>query len=208
MAIVNYITHEVQLKIVLHGAPGSGRAETLKQLHASSPESKGGLAIPESDSGKPLSFSFAAGPSGIFDGFETRIAFHTLPHGVSEGRALWELLRDADGIVLVADSQWEKLEDNVKCLQAIEEILKKDDSSVEELVFALQYNKRDLPDVAPASYIDFLLNNRPKPAQVFETVATTGENVPAMREFLVEKVLSQFAAGHPKSDTPAEAVAA
>ncbi len=192
MAIINYATHEVQLKVILWGPPGSGRTATLTQLHSASPNARTGLAIPEGESAKPLSFSFPAGPSAAFEGFETRIEFQTLPRGVSGERALWRLLRDVDGIVLVADSQWERLEDNVKSLQEIEDILKKDGSLLEEVVFVLQYNKRDLPDVAPANYIDFLLNNRPTPAQVFETVATTGENIPAMQKALAEKVQARF----------------
>ena len=198
MAIINYKTHEVQLKIALHGPPSSGRATTLAQLHSLSPDSKDGLAIPEGESGKPVFFSFAAGPSQVFEGFETRFEFYALSGKVSDEKALRVLLRDADGVVLVADSQWERLEDDVKSLQDIEEALKKEGGSLEEVAFALQYNKRDLADVAPGNYMDFLLNNRPNPAQTFETVATNGESIAAMQKALLERVSAKFAESYSK----------
>jgi len=210
MPIVNYATREVHLKIVLHGPPSSGRATTLAKLHASNQgrASLSGLAIPAKEFGEALSFSFLADAPNSF-GFGTRFEFHTLSGPLSSGRSLQLLLRDADGIVLVADSQWEKLEDNVKSLQEIEENLKKEDAALEDVPCVLQYNKRDLPDIAPANYIDFLLNNRPNPAPVFETVATTGENLPAMQQALMERVLERLAESYPQEPAAvAEPVAA
>jgi len=109
--------------------------------------------------------------------------------------------------VLVADSRWEKLEDDAKSLQEIEAALKADGLALDELPWVLQYNKRDLPDVAPANYIDFLLNNRPNPARVFETVATSGENLPELRKAIVERVLARFAESYGEKLVAPESVA-
>jgi len=199
MPIINYTAREVQLKIVLHGPPSSGRAATMVKLHSCNEgrASLSGLAIPAKEPGKTLAFSFLADTPNSF-GFATRFEFHALSGPLSSERSLQLLLRDADGIILVADSQWEKLEDNVKSLQEIEENLKKEDAALDEMPYVLQYNKRDLPDIAPTNYVDFLLNNRPNPAPVFETVATTGENLPAMQEALMERVVTRLAASYPQ----------
>ncbi|GEM_PF-5515991 len=193
MPIINFTTREVRLKIALHGTPASGRAATLAKLHADSPASKGGLAIPEDAKDKPFSFSFSGEDRSVFEGFTTRFEFHSLTGGPSSPDSVRLLLRDADGVVFVVDSQWEKLEDNLQSLQEAEEALKADGSALDEIPWVLQYNKRDLPEVAPANYIDFLLNNRSKPAPVFETVATTGDGIPALRKAIVERVLARFA---------------
>jgi len=163
MPIINYTAREVQLKIVLHGPPSSGRAATMVKLHSCNEgrASLSGLAIPAKEPGKTLAFSFLADTPNSF-GFATRFEFHALSGPLSSERSLQLLLRDADGIILVADSQWEKLEDNVKSLQEIEENLKKEDAALDEMPYVLQYNKRDLPDIAPTNYVDFLLNNRPR----------------------------------------------
>ena len=43
--------------------------------------------------------------------------------------------------------------------------------------WVLQYNKRDLPNVAPRDYMEFLLNRRPRRVPSFEAVALEGKGV-------------------------------
>ena len=56
------------------------------------------------------------------------------------------------------------LEDNLKTLN-----LKLDD-----IPYVIQYNKRDLPDVAPVEYMEFLLNNREVQVPTFEAGRAQG----------------------------------
>jgi hypothetical protein len=41
----------------------------------------------------------------------------------------------------------------------------------------VQYNKRDLPDVAPLEYLEYTLNRGPRRVPSFEGVAVTGKGV-------------------------------
>ena len=70
------------------------------------------------------------------------------------------VLRSVDGVVFVADSQWEKMEENVESFKNLEDNLAKQNISIDEIPYVLQYNKRDLENIAPVNYLEFLLNNR------------------------------------------------
>jgi hypothetical protein len=68
----------------------------------------------------------------------------------------------------------------------------------------VQYNKRDLENIAPVNYLEFLLNNRKKRVQSFEVVSSTGQNVfaslNAVSQMLLHKFSKQGEAA--PSDTP------
>jgi signal recognition particle receptor subunit beta len=74
----------------------------------------------------------------------------------------------------VADSQWEKMEENVESFKNLEDNLAKQNISLDEIPYVIQYNKRDLENVAPVNYLEYVLNNRKKRVQSFEVVSSTG----------------------------------
>ena len=53
------------------------------------------------------------------------------------------VLRGADGIVFVADSQWDRMKENVESLRNLDENLREYRTSLDEIPYVLQYNKRD-----------------------------------------------------------------
>src|SRR5207302_6625964 len=106
-----------------------------------------------------------------------------------------------DGMVFVADSQWEKMEENVESFKNLEDNLAKQNMSLDDVPYVLQYNKRDLPNIAPVNYLDYVLNNRKKRVQSFEVVSSTGQNVfatlNAVSQILLHKFSKQSDAGRP-----------
>ena len=74
----------------------------------------------------------------------------------------------------------------------LEENLRKQHLSLDEVPYALQYNKRDLPDAAPVSYLEFLLNNRRRRARSYEAIATKGRSVFAALDAVTQSVLNKF----------------
>jgi mutual gliding-motility protein MglA len=56
----------------------------------------------------------------------------------------------------------------------------------------LQFNKRDLQNVAPTNYLEYLLNNRKRRVQSFECVASTGVNVFSSLDALTQLLLHKF----------------
>ena len=73
------------------------------------------------------------------------------------------------------------------------------DVSMDDVPYVLQYNKRDLPNVAPTNYLEFVLNNRKKRVQSFEVVSSSGQNVFASLNAVSQILLHKFSK---QSDTP------
>src|SRR5207253_9469124 len=69
------------------------------------------------------------------------------------------VLRSVDGMVFVADSQWEKMEENVESFKNLEDNLAKQNMSLDDIPYVLQYNKRDLPNIAPVDRKSTRLNS-------------------------------------------------
>ena len=102
------------------------------------------------------------------------------------------VLRSVDGLVFVADSQWEKMEENVESFKNLEDNLAKQNINIDEIPYVVQYNKRDLPNIAPTNYLEFLLNNRKKRVGSYEVVSSTGQNVFAALNAVSQLLLHKF----------------
>ena len=93
-------------------------------------------------------------------GFKTKFQLYTVPGQVIYNTTRQLVLRGVDGIVFVADSQYDKMAENVESFQNLQDNLKALKINFAEIPYVLQYNKRDLPNAAPVEYMEFLLNNR------------------------------------------------
>jgi signal recognition particle receptor subunit beta len=102
------------------------------------------------------------------------------------------VLRGVDGIVFVADSQYEKMPENVESFQNLMENLNMLKLNLAEIPYVLQYNKRDLPHAAPAEYMDFLLNNRDVQVPAFGASAHKCEGVFESLNMITRLLLQKF----------------
>jgi signal recognition particle receptor subunit beta len=102
-----------------------------------------------------------------------------------------------DGIVFVADSQYEKMPENVESFQNLVDNLNSLKLNLAEIPYVLQYNKRDLPNAAPTEYLDYLLNNRDVQVPSFPGTAHKCEGVfetlNMITRMLLQKYLNQGA---------------
>jgi signal recognition particle receptor subunit beta len=105
------------------------------------------------------------------------------------------VLRGVDGIVFVADSQYDKMEENIETFKHLEENLKTLNLKLEDIPYVMQYNKRDLPDVAPVEYLDFVLNNRSVQVPTFEAAASQCEGVFETLNMITRMLLHKFLNG-------------
>jgi signal recognition particle receptor subunit beta len=106
------------------------------------------------------------------------------------------VLRNVDGVVFVADSQWEKVEENVDSFRNLAENLHKQSLVLDDLPHVLQLNKRDLPNAAPSAYLEYVLNRRKRSVPSFEAVASTGRNVFAALDAVTQLLLHRFNRDH------------
>jgi mutual gliding-motility protein MglA len=103
------------------------------------------------------------------------------------------VLRSVDGLVFVADSQWDKMEENVESFKNLQENLARQGANLDTIPYVLQYNKRDMPNPAPVHYLEYVLNNRRVRVPSFQAVATNGQGVFATLNAVSRLLLQKFA---------------
>jgi mutual gliding-motility protein MglA len=198
MPIINYASKEIQFKVVYYGPALGGKTTNLQYIHSRiSPSYRGDLISLATAADRTLFFDFLPVNSIVLEGFKTKFQLYTVPGQVIYNTTRQLVLRSVDGVVFVADSQWNKMQENVESFRNLEENLGRQHLKLDELPYTLQYNKRDLSDVAPVNYLEFLLNNRRRRVRSFEAVATTGLNVFAALDAVTQLLLHKFNREHP-----------
>lgn len=193
MSIINYASKEIQFKIVYYGPALCGKTTNLAYIHSRiNPDNRGDLVSLATAADRTLFFDFLPLNAVVIKGFRTKFQLYTVPGQVIYNATRQLVLRSVDGIVFVADSQWDKMAENIESFENLEENLRRQNIVMDEIPYVLQYNKRDLPSVAPTNYLEFLLNNRKKRAQSFEVISSTGQNVFAALNAVSQLLLHKF----------------
>jgi len=195
MAIINQATKELQVKVVYYGPAMGGKTTNLVQVHdhvQTAAGNKGKLVSLATSSDRTLFFDFLPIEAVAIKGFKTKFQLYTVPGQVIYNTTRQLVLRGVDGIVFVADSQYEKMEDNVKSFQNLEENLKGLNLNLSDIPYVLQYNKRDLPNAAPMEYMEFLLNNREVQVPSFTAAASKTEGVFETLNMITRLLLHKF----------------
>jgi len=155
-----------------------GKTTNLQYVHKSIPQAnKGNLVSLATDQDRTLFFDFLPVEAIQMHGFTTKFQLYTVPGQVHYNATRKLVLRGVDGIVFVADSQWNKMQENVESFRNLGENLAEYNYSLDEIPLVLQYNKRDLAAIAPVEYMEFLLNRRATRVAAFESIATEGRGV-------------------------------
>ncbi len=193
MSIINYANKEIQFKVVYYGPAVCGKTTNLAYIHSQvGPDNKGDLVSLATAADRTLFFDFLPLNAIAIKGFKTKFQLYTVPGQVIYDTTRQLVLRSVDGIVFVADSQWEKMEENLESFKNLEDNLGKQNLNMESLPYVLQYNKRDMPNIAPITYLEYVLNNRKVRVQSFEAVASTGQNVFATLNAISRLLLYKF----------------
>jgi len=195
MAIINQASKELQVKIVYYGPALGGKTTNLVQVHdcvQTADGNKGKLVSLATSSDRSLFFDFLPIEAVAIKGFKTKFQLYTVPGQVIYNTTRQLVLRGVDGIVFVADSQYEKMEENVKSFANLEENLKSLNLNLAEIPYVLQFNKRDLPNVAPMEYMEFLLNNREVQVPSFGASAHKCEGVFETLNMITRLLLHKF----------------
>ena len=176
MSLVNYSTREITCKIVYYGPGRSGKTTNLQWIYdKTNPQAKGKLISLATETDRTLFFDFLPLDLGSISGFKTRIQLYTVPGQVYYNATRKLVLRGADGVVFVADSQREQLNENIESLRNLHENLLDENINVRDFPMVLQYNKRDLPGVATIEELEDALNYRGVPS--FPAATINGEGV-------------------------------
>ncbi|MBN1903266.1 hypothetical protein JW926_18245 [Candidatus Sumerlaeota bacterium] len=191
MATINYAQKEISCKIVYYGPGLGGKTTNLQFIYKTLPtENRGELVSLATQQDRTLFFDFLPMDLGKIKGFNTKFHLYTVPGQVYYNATRKLVLRGVDGIVFVADSQRDRMDENLKSFQNLKDNLQEYNYSLESVPWVIQYNKRDLENIFSIQELDTLLNEG-KVAS-FESVATTGEGVKqtlkAMSSLILERL--------------------
>lgn len=176
MALINVAAREIHCKIVYYGPGMCGKTTNLQYIHESvSSDVKGDLLSIATETERTLFFDFLPLDLGKVRGFQTRFHLYTVPGQVLYERTRVAVLNGADGVVFVADSQKDKLEENIKSLKELAVNITRQNKKFQEFPIVLQYNKRDMPTALPVNVMDKYLNGMHWTRH--EAVAPTGVGV-------------------------------
>ena len=176
MVVVSYSGKEINAKLVYYGTGLSGKTTNLEAIYEAVPEtSRGKMVSMKTQSDRTLFFDLLPLDLGEVMGFKTRFLLYTVPGQVFYNATRKLVLKGADAIVFVADSERGKMDENKESLSNLRANLAEYKVNLDDLPWVLQYNKRDLPDV----YTPEEMNRELNPANVpwVEAVATKGTGV-------------------------------
>lgn len=176
MSFINYNAKEIHCKIVYYGPSLSGKTTNVQWIYQNAvAEDKSKLVELPTDVERTLFFDFLPLEVGEIRGFRTRFHLYTVPGQVVYDASRKLILKGLDGIIFVADSQAERMEENVQSLENLERNLEQQGYDINNVPLAIQYNKRDLPTALPVSQLRQALNRFNAPD--FEGAAREGKGV-------------------------------
>ncbi len=210
MALFNYASKEITLKVVYYGPGLCGKTTNLQQLHEHmSSDKKGKLLSLSTDADRTLFFDFMPVQLGKIKDFNIRFQLYTVPGQVRYNATRKLVLKGADAIVFVADSQTAMKEQNVESLQNMKENLTANNINPDEIPVLLQYNKRDLKKIMPVDEMNADLN--PKANDIIEASAYEGWGVEDTFHVVTKMLLKFISKKHnvkiDEEDEKAEALA-
>jgi signal recognition particle receptor subunit beta len=188
MTYVNYASREINCKIVYYGPGLGGKTTNLQYIYErTSPHLKGKLISLATETDRTLFFDFLPLDLGTIKGFRTRLHLYTVPGQVFYNASRKLILKGVDGIIMVFDSQVERMDANGESLKNLQDNLKECGYDLMNIPYVLQLNKRDLPNITPVDEMKKNLTVKGEP--VFESVAIQGIGVFATLKSISKLVL-------------------
>jgi len=199
VVVVSYSGKEINAKLVYYGAGLSGKTTNLEAIYEAVPDSsRGKMVSMKTQSDRTLFFDLLPLDLGEIMGFRTRFLLYTVPGQVFYNATRKLVLKGADAIVFVADSEVGKMEENKDSLANLRANLAEYKLSLDEIPWVIQYNKRDLPNVYTLDELNQELNPGAK-VPFFEAVALQGKGVfetfRGISHLLMEKVTKDLRRG-------------
>jgi mutual gliding-motility protein MglA len=159
MVLFNAATKELTAKIVYYGPGLCGKTTNLQYIYDSLPgEGRGKMLSLATQTDRTLFFDFLPIELGTIRGMKTRIQLYTVPGQVFYDATRKLVLRGADAVVFVADSQAPMLESNRESFQNLIDNLKEQGVDLERMPHVIQWNKRDTPNALPIEDLEKSVN--------------------------------------------------
>lgn len=191
MLFINYAAKEINLKIVYYGPGLSGKTTNVKYVFGrTDPGRRGALLQLQTDSDRTLFFDFMPLTVGTIGGFSVRFHLYSVPGQIFYAAARKLVMRGADAVVFVADSQEARFDANIESLENMRSDIT--EHGLEGVTLAVQYNKRDSPTALPVAELRRELN--PDGLPEWEAVASEGAGVFDTLRGVTRQVMQQLRA--------------
>lgn len=176
MPTYNYKSRELIAKVVYYGPGRCGKTTNLQQVHAKMrPETRSDLLSVATETDRTIYFDLLPLNLGTISGMKFMVRLFTVPGQVyySETRKL--VLKGADGVVFVADSQNHMVDENRQSLADLKANLTANGLDYSTIPLVMQWNKRDLPQLISEAELDAMLNERS--VKAIPAIAAKGNGV-------------------------------
>ncbi len=194
MPFINFPAREINCKLVYYGPGLGGKTANLQWIYDHTGTAhKGKMISLATETDRTLFFDFLPLDLGSVRGFKTRLHLYTVPGQVFYEASRKLILKGADGVVFVADSQEDRMDANLETLENLQEHLKEHKLDFGKIPYTLQLNKRDLPQILPVE--EMMRQLRVKEEPVVEAVAFQGQGVFETLKEVARLVLAELKKG-------------
>ena len=210
MVLFNAATKELTAKIVYYGPGLCGKTTNLQRIFETLPDNERGKMLSlNTQTDRTLFFDFLPISLGTIRGLKTRIQLYTVPGQVFYDATRKLVLRGADAIVFIADSQEPMLDSNKESFQNMVDNLAEQGVDLAKMPHVVQWNKRDTPNALPVDVLGREINRFGAPT--FEACALNGTGVQETLEGISKLALqhlsdkyggSPFEGGGPAQQSP------
>jgi signal recognition particle receptor subunit beta len=190
MVLFNHATREMTAKIVYYGPGLCGKTTNLMVIFDKlDPKQKGKMLSLATKTDRTLFFDLLPVDIGKVGAFNLKIQLYTVPGQVFYNETRKLVLKGADAVVFVADSQPAMVEATRESFANLMENLEQNNLDPNDTPIIIQFNKRDIPGVLPVETLQEQLGFEGYPYT--EASALKGEGV--METF---KLVSKITAKH------------
>jgi len=191
MVLINKAINEVTVKLVYYGPGLCGKTTNLEKIYGNPKlENKGKMISMATETDRTLFFDFMPLELGTVGGQKVRVQLYTVPGQVFYDATRKLVLRGADGVVFVADSQPSMRESNLQSLENLRTNLRLNRLDPEKVALVFQYNKRDLPNADKVD--DMTAYLKPVNAPVIEAAALNNIGVTATLRAAIARILENL----------------
>ena len=194
MVLINKAINEVTVKLVYYGPGLCGKTTNLEKIYGNPKlEYKGKMISMSTETDRTLFFDFMPMELGTIAGQKVRVQLYTVPGQVFYDATRKLVLRGADGVVFVGDSQSSMRESNLESLENLKTNLRINRIDPQKIALVFQYNKRDLPNVDSVDDMNAYMH--PDGVPVVEAAAINGAGVTATLRAAVARILDNLKNG-------------
>jgi signal recognition particle receptor subunit beta len=189
MVLFNHATREMTAKIVYYGPGLCGKTTNLMVIFDKlDPKQKGKMLSLATKTDRTLFFDLLPVDIGRVGAFNLKIQLYTVPGQVFYNETRKLVLKGADAVVFVADSQPSMVDSTRESFANLLENLEQNNIDPNDTPIIVQFNKRDIPGVLPVEQLQEALGLEGYPYT--EAAAIKGEGV--METFhLVSKITAK-----------------